>query len=425
MYGAMIGDYVGSIYEWHNIKTKDFPLFQDRCFLTDDSFMTIAVAQACSNWPEHRDLVAFARDVSFEMQRIGNIYPHKGYGGGFRKWLRARHPRPYNSCGNGSAMRVSPCGFVAGSLQEAELLAEASAAPTHNHPEGIKGAKAVAGAIYLAKSGYSKEEIRDYITTYYYPLDRTLDEIRPEYTFQGTCQGTVPESIQAFLESTGFEDAIRNAISLGGDSDTLAAITGSIAEAYYGVPQELRDHIKRIIYYSCELEERDIVSRFRKFMAPDEAPIPDLSAEPVKFWRLLSDVEAKRFARTYRMYLDHQDADPSFSRQLGPSEYSARIDMAFHQMDKLLRDPTHGPLTLEERHLALRNYCELYHIMRDLQKALNKAGRPVSWRDMHGVHPTRDFWFWLGKYSAKIETLLFTDVLPASYRSQSDEKEDQ
>lgn len=264
MYGAMIGDYVGSIYEWNNIKTKDFPLVQEtKCFLTDDSYMTIAVAQACANWPKHHDLEAFTADVQFEMIRIGRTYPNEGYGGSFFRWLFSRRPRPYRSCGNGSAMRVSPCGFAADTLADAEALAEASAMPTHNHPEGIKGAKATAAAIFLAQSGYTQEEIGAYIRENYYPLAENLEEIRAHYTFDGTCQGTVPQAIQAFLESTSFEDAIRNAISLGGDSDTLAAITGGIAEAYYGIPTELRDVLMRVILRSCFKEERDIIRHFR------------------------------------------------------------------------------------------------------------------------------------------------------------------
>lgn len=264
MYGAMIGDYVGSIYEWHNIKTKDFPFFSKKCFLTDDSFMTIAVAQACRNWPEHHDLEAFAEDVKFEMIRIGRTYPNKGYGGSFRKWLNSEKPEPYNSYGNGSAMRVSPCGFTARSLAEAEALAEASALPTHNHSEGIKGAKATAASVYLARTGHTRSEIGAYIRENYYPLAETLAQIRPVYAFNGSCQGTVPQAIQAFLESASFEDAIRNAISIGGDSDTVAAITGGIAEAYYGIPFEMRMRIERVIDLTCRKEEQEIIRRFRK-----------------------------------------------------------------------------------------------------------------------------------------------------------------
>lgn len=249
MYGAMVGDTIGSIYEWSNIKTKKFPLFWHNCFPTDDSYMTIAVGIACMRYVEEcgRDLDAFRRQVIAEMHRLGSIYPHKGYGGGFKKWLLLESQEPYYSCGNGSAMRVSPCGWVCDTLEETLALAEASADVTHNHPEGIKGAKATAAAIFLARTGHSRAEIRAHIRENYYPLDKTLKEIRPVYVFDGTCQGTVPEAIEAFLESVSFEDAIRNAISLGGDSDTLAAITGSIAEAYYGVPKGIRDALQKFM----------------------------------------------------------------------------------------------------------------------------------------------------------------------------------
>ena len=233
MYGAIIGDIVGSKFEFNNIQHKDFPLFSPGCDYTDDSLMTIAVANALLKaGKENRNFQTAAVE---EMQRIGRLYPHPqgAYGYRFSCWLRAKNPLPYNSFGNGSAMRVSPCAIFAVTLDEALALAEASAEVTHNHPEGIKGAKAVAAAIFLARTGKSKEEIRSHIEENYYPLTRTLDEIRKNYRFDESCQGTVPEAITAFLESTSFDDAIRNAVSIGGDSDTIGAITGSIAWAYY------------------------------------------------------------------------------------------------------------------------------------------------------------------------------------------------
>jgi len=230
MLGAIIGDIVGSVYEWNNIKTKDFPLFSEKGFFTDDTVMTIAVADALLKG-------GTADDFIDSMKRIGRLYPDSGYGVRFGRWVHSNDREPYNSWGNGSAMRVSPCAWFAESLEEAETLAEKSAAVTHNHPEGIKGAQAAVAAIYLARSEEPKDRIKEYIEQKYgYNLSRTLDEIRPGYRFNETCQETVPEAIIAFLESTDFEDAIRNAISLGGDSDTLAAITGSIAEAAYGIP---------------------------------------------------------------------------------------------------------------------------------------------------------------------------------------------
>jgi len=253
MLGAIIGDIVGSVYEWHNIKAKDFPLFSDKCFFTDDTVMTVAVADALLNGGTADSFIS-------SMKKFGRLYPHSGYGARFGSWLFSDDREPYNSWGNGSAMRVSPCGWFADSLEEAENLAEQSAAVTHNHPEGIKGAKATAAAIYLSWTGATKADIKDYIESNYgYNLSQSLDEIRPTYRFNESCQETVPEAIVAFLESTGFEDAIRNAISLGGDSDTLAAITGGIAEAAYGIPKEIAD--KALSYLDAPL--KDVYDRWR------------------------------------------------------------------------------------------------------------------------------------------------------------------
>jgi len=241
MLGAIIGDIVGSFYEFAGIKTKDFPFFSNKLSFTDDTVMTIAVAYALLDGGTSDNFID-------AMKKFGKIYPNSGYGGHFALWLsKADNREPYNSWGNGSAMRVSPCAWFAESLEEAERLAEISAAVTHNHPEGIKGACATAAAIYLARTCAGKDEIKKYVEEKYnYDLNRTCDEIRPNYCFKISCQETVPEAIIAFLDSTDFEDAIRNAVSLGGDSDTLAAITGSIAEAAYGIPNEI---IKTAIDY--------------------------------------------------------------------------------------------------------------------------------------------------------------------------------
>lgn len=234
MIGAIVGDIVGSVYEWDNIKTKEFPLFRPDCFFTDDTIMTMAIAEGLMNGGSPQDFVA-------AMKKYGRLYPDAGYGGRFGRWIVSDDNEPYNSWGNGSAMRVSPVGWAFDSLSEVEKYAGISAAVTHNHPEGIKGAKATAASIFLARKGKSKGEIKTYVeNTFSYDLDRTLDEIRPDYQFNESCQEAVPEAIIAFLESVDFEDAIRNAISLGGDSDTLAAITGSIAEAAYGVPEDIK-----------------------------------------------------------------------------------------------------------------------------------------------------------------------------------------
>ena len=279
MLGAIIGDIVGSVYEWHNIKTKDFPLFKSNCFFTDDTVMTIAVAEAIMKGGKKEDFVA-------EMKKYGRMYPDSGYGGRFNIWLFSDRSEPYNSFGNGSAMRVSPCGWMVdcgsfaktGTWQAIRDLAKLSAEVTHNHPEGIKGALATTDAIFLSRYYFGgfcgefekpinndreiKSRIRKHIETEYgYDLSKTLDEIRPTYRFNETCQETVPQAIIAFLESTDFEDAIRNAISLGGDSDTLAAITGGIAEAAYGIPDDIRE--KAISYLDEPL--KDVLFRWEKF----------------------------------------------------------------------------------------------------------------------------------------------------------------
>ncbi|HBF44600.1 MAG TPA: ADP-ribosylglycohydrolase [Clostridiales bacterium] len=284
MLGAIVGDIVGSIYEWDNIKTKDFPLFQDNCFFTDDTVMTCAVAEAVMNGGQKSDFIR-------AMKKYGRMYPDSGYGNNFKLWLNSEKSEPYNSFGNGSAMRVSPCagimdcGFCARTgmwPSNGRAIAKLSAEVTHNHPEGIKGAMATADAIFMCRyyfGGYCgdyetpinnnptecKKSIKEHIEFEYgYNLSRSLDEIRPNYRFNETCQETVPQAIIAFLESSDFEDAIRNAISLGGDSDTLTAITGSIAEAAYGIP----DWIKNKAYSYLDEPLKAVLRRWKKFIIP-------------------------------------------------------------------------------------------------------------------------------------------------------------
>lgn len=240
MLGAIIGDIVGSRFEWNNIKTKKFEFLTYKCFPTDDSIMTLALAQAILvSQPDYSDL---SKNAVKCMQAVGRNYPNCGYGGKFSEWMFSDNPQPYNSFGNGAAMRVSAAGFAANSLAEAKMLAKKITEVTHNHPEGLKGAEATAVAIYMARTGSSILEIRDCIDQNYYPMNFTLDGIRATYQFSETCQDTVPQALMAFFESSGFEDAIRNAISIGGDSDTIAAICGGVAEAYYGIPSGIRKH---------------------------------------------------------------------------------------------------------------------------------------------------------------------------------------
>lgn len=249
MYGAILGDIIGSPFEFdRGDKTKDFKLFSRRSHFTDDSVMTLAVCEALLKVGQDATVKEIEDAVITSMQSWGRRYPHAGYGGYFRRWLTACHSEPYNSFGNGSAMRVSAAGWLYDSLEKTRTVAKATANVTHNHPEGIKGAEATASAIFMARNGSSKKEIKKYIENeFHYDLNRTLDEIRPSYHMDETCQKTVPEAIIAFLEATDFEDAIRNAVSLGGDTDTLGAITGSIAEAYYGIPEWLMTECRKRI----------------------------------------------------------------------------------------------------------------------------------------------------------------------------------
>jgi len=234
--GALAGDMIGSVYEFNPVKHTHFQLFTPSSRITDDSVLTLAVADAILSGKGYQECI----------HQYAHTYPNSGYGGMFRRWMASDDPQPYNSFGNGSAMRVSPVGWAFDSVENVLFEAKASAAVTHNHPEGIKGAQAVALAIYRARTGASKDDIRcEIIARFGYNLSSTLDEIRPTYQFDETCQQTIPPAITAFLESVDFEDAIRKSISLGGDADTLAAIAGSIAEAYYGnVPEEIATQVR-------------------------------------------------------------------------------------------------------------------------------------------------------------------------------------
>ena len=237
MIGAIFGDIAGSVFEFRNCRTKDFELMGKGCSFTDDSVMTVAVAEALLGHTREEGTEAFKERLIDSMHKWGHAYPYAGYGGRFFHWLGGKSRQPYGSFGNGSAMRVSPVGWYAESLEEALVYARASAEVTHNHPEGVKGAEVTAGAVFLARAGADREQIRTFAECYY-ALDFTLDEIRPTYRFNETCQDTVPQAMEAFLESVSFEDCIRCGVSVGGDTDTLCAICGGVAEAYYGMTDE-------------------------------------------------------------------------------------------------------------------------------------------------------------------------------------------
>ena len=248
--GGIAGDIIGSIYEFNPVRFKDFELFKSNSTYTDDTVMTIANAE----WLLSKGVLM---DI---MRKYGHKYPGAGYGGMFYDWLKSRCPKPYNSFGNGSAMRVSPVGWAFETLEETLEAAKQSAEITHNHPEGIKGAQATAACIFMARTGKSKQEIKEYVETKFgYDLSRTCNEIRPTYQFNESCQDTVPESIIAFLESTDFESAIRLTVSLGGDADTMGAITGAIAEAYYNV---IPEHIKNEVLKRLPEEFINVLGEF-------------------------------------------------------------------------------------------------------------------------------------------------------------------
>jgi ADP-ribosylglycohydrolase len=239
MLGAIAGDIIGSPYEWNKTKDYNFPLFTSGSTFTDDTILTVALA----------DSIMSKTDYTLKLKEYYNRYPDGGYGGMFSRWASSKEMKPYNSFGNGSAMRVSPVGWVYNSLEKVLTEAKKSAEVTHSHPEGIKGAQAVAACIFLGRKGKEKREIGTYIEdTFKYNLRRSYEDIKKDYNFDVTCQGSVPEAIIAFLESKGVEDAIRKAVALGGDADTQACITGSIAEAYYkGIPKSIHDKVFQIL----------------------------------------------------------------------------------------------------------------------------------------------------------------------------------
>ena len=285
MLGAIVGDIIGSAYEFNNTKRKEFHLFTPRSKFTDDTVMTLAVARWLCDEKEHRKETLVQR-----MQELGRRYPTAGYAGSFMRWLYNPEPRPYNSYGNGSAMRVSPVAFYAHSLQEALGLAKISAEVTHNHPEGIKGAQAIASSIYLARHGATKEEIKSYAEEqFHYDLSRQLDDIRPTYSYDMSCQNTVPQALLAFLEGANFEDVIRSAVSIGGDSDTIAAMAGGIAQAFYVLPKKLSSYC----YALLTPELRGVLNDFEDLLGCREA-------DPFNIERF---IEAQNTSNTYRQAL--------------------------------------------------------------------------------------------------------------------------
>ena len=353
MLGAIIGDIIGSVYEFNNKKQKDFHLFTPMSRFTDDTVMTLAVAEWLTEDKEHSE-----EGLVLRMQDLGRRYPYVGYGGGFRRWLYNQQPEPYNSYGNGSAMRVSPIAFYAQSLEETLRLATISAKVTHNHPEGIKGAKEIASATYLARTGATKTEIKAYVeANFKYNLNLQLDHIRSIVCDAMSCQKTVPAAIWAFLEGEDFEDVIRIAVSLGGDSDTIAAMAGSIAQAFYGLPQILATHCYALLTPYL----RTILNKF-------EESIGILAPDPFDIERF---IKAQNADNTYQRALEEMQRGHKTShwiwfifpqlKGLGHSRYSqyygltdadeTRTFLANSCLNKRLREITCTLLTHKDKNI--------------------------------------------------------------------------
>jgi len=333
MLGAIIGDIIGSVYEFNNKKQKDFHLFTPMSRFTDDTVMTLAVAEWLTEDKEHSE-----EGLVLRMQDLGRRYPYVGYGGGFRRWLYNQQPKPYNSYGNGSAMRVSPIAFYAQSLEETLRLATISAKVTHNHPEGIKGAKAIASATYLARTGATKTEIKAYVEeNFKYNLNLQLDHIRSIVCDAMSCQKTVPAAIWAFLEGEDFEDVIRIAVSLGGDSDTIAAMAGSIAQAFYGLPLKLATYCYALLTPYL----RTILNKF-------EESIGVLARDPFDIERF---IKAQNADNTYQRALEEMQRGHKTSQW---------IWFIFPQLKGLGHSPYsqyYGLADTDEAHTFLANSC--------------------------------------------------------------------
>ncbi|HEP1844496.1 TPA: ADP-ribosylglycohydrolase family protein [Streptococcus suis] len=383
MFGAIVGDVIGSRFEGRNNKSKEFDLFHPTCRFTDDSVMTAAVAASFLGLNESFDDLEEA--LVLNMKDFGKLYPRAGYGPQFIKWIESKDSAPYNSFGNGSAMRVSACGHVGKSLEETLTLAERVASVTHNHPEGIKGAQAVAGAIFLARTGKSKEEIRQFVTDNFYNLDFTLDAIRPSYQFDSSCQGSVPQAIVAFLEADDFEDAIRNAVSLGGDSDTLAAIAGSIAEPFFGIPEEIvyrtTDYLPSLIMEVSYYFEQDYPSKGLRCSHMNEGQF-----EMVSLFQLIDDCVGRIIPKGAPVEI--LEEYPNGAIKVQPDEQFIQLDFSSFDknlVDKARKNKEHAPfdVVVEGVQYVFDNSLDILgQLGNELGKGLgavgNEAGKVVQ-----------------------------------------------
>ena len=363
MLGAIIGDMVGSIYEFNNIKDKRFFFLTKYSTITDDSVMTMAIARAQLDCNEDiKGKLEFYEQKLYNkcieyMVYYGKRFPKAGYGRRFAKWLKNDNRTPYGSYGNDSAMRVSPVGWFCDSLEDTLHIAEITATPSHNHEEGIKGAQAIAAGIYLLRTGSSKEEVKQYVSdTFGYDLDRKLDDIRPNYTFHVSCQKSVPEAFIAFLEGESFEDVIRNAISLGGDSDTIACMAGALAETIYEIPKTIRESVKENLIEQREVSRKDfdfyntiVLGKKNKALGDQSFDIPNPWDYPVeKSW-------TEDFCQEFGERLKEQVKNTfGNENQVGTIEFR---DELFEELEKLTPGTGHDYRLLEiAKYFSYTNY---------------------------------------------------------------------
>ncbi len=390
MLGAIIGDIAGSRYEWNNIKSKNFELLNSmECFFTDDTVMTLAIAKSlleCNGNYNNLSTIAIKNMVD-----IGRKYPDCGFGGNFYKWIMTDNHTPYNSYGNGAAMRVGACGIVGKTIDEVKLLSKKVTEISHNHPEGLKGAEAVACAVYLANNGKNILEIRDFIQNNYYELNFKLDDIRNNYSFDVSCQGSVPQALEAFFESTSFEDSIKNAISIGGDSDTIAAITGSIAGVYYGISKELR---KKVLTFLDESLLKILVEFENKYIPKTEKLIKDLSVSYNGVERNIDSSNSKEL-----LLEDCDDiADEDFENTLSKADITSSKELFNHLFEacNILR----GPINQDEYKsyvtplLFFKRISDVYD--EETEKALKESGGDEEYASFEENHsfiiPTGCHW---------------------------------
>jgi type I restriction enzyme M protein len=425
MLGAIIGDIVGSRFEFDNHRDKQFELFAPDCFATDDSIMTLAIAKAimeadAASKSRNDEYYCRLGELSVKwMREIGRHYPDCGYGGSFMRWMFAKIPAPYESFGNGAAMRVSPAGFAARSEEEALKLAGTVTAVTHNHPEGIKGAQATAIAIFLARQGVKRSEIRARVERDFYSLDFNIDEIRPTYVFNETCQQTVPQAIECFLESDSFEDAIRTAVSLGGDSDTLAAIAGGIAGAFYGVPERMKERAltyldKRLLGIYREWEKFLEVNRDEKNQETALELHPRIEALQKEIGSLRGELSKLMLERDELLYQECPNIELEYTMKFGALEYAVyELECAVLRMKRkaeLIQAKKNRQETIDLEKIEKQLDAEFGDYLRRLEEKIAQMNAALERRNSPVLSKTEVFE--MKRLYRKIVRMLHPDLNP-------------